>query len=112
MFAELRAVVRRSIGLLRFALVAPPKAVSEAAQFRVFRSLPMPVWRRQHKHRFVSTSTSRFVSSVPLADPYRVVVDIRRSASGYCRRWRRGGGLIKAFRYGMVLPGGSRSCSI
>jgi N-acetylmuramoyl-L-alanine amidase len=45
----------------------------------------------------------------PLADPYRVVVDLPQvtfqlvSGAG-----RSGRGLIKAFRYGLVMPGGSR----
>jgi N-acetylmuramoyl-L-alanine amidase len=45
----------------------------------------------------------------PLADPYRVVVDIPQvnfqlpAGTGTAGR-----GLIKAFRYGMVMPGGSR----
>jgi N-acetylmuramoyl-L-alanine amidase len=44
-----------------------------------------------------------------LADPYRVVVDIPQvtfqlsSGTGNA-----GGGLVKAFRYGLVMPGGSR----
>jgi N-acetylmuramoyl-L-alanine amidase len=45
----------------------------------------------------------------PLADPYRVVVDIPQvnfqlpAAAGSAGR-----GLVKAFRYGLVMPGGSR----
>src|SRR5205085_6856371 len=45
----------------------------------------------------------------PLADPYRVVVDIPqvtfKLAAGTGSAGR---GLIKAFRYGLVMPGGSR----
>ncbi|MEN3348495.1 MAG: N-acetylmuramoyl-L-alanine amidase [Bradyrhizobium sp.] len=45
----------------------------------------------------------------PLADPYRVVVDIPQVnfqlASGTGSTGR---GLVKAFRYGLVMPGGSR----
>jgi N-acetylmuramoyl-L-alanine amidase len=45
----------------------------------------------------------------PLADPYRVVVDIPevsfQLAAGVGAAGR---GLIKAFRYGLVMPGGSR----
>jgi N-acetylmuramoyl-L-alanine amidase len=45
----------------------------------------------------------------PLADPYRVVVDIPQVsfqlAAGVGTAGR---GLIKAFRYGLVMPGGSR----
>ncbi len=49
------------------------------------------------------------VHAFPLADPYRVVVDIPQvtfqlpPAIGTAGR-----GLIKAFRYGLVMPGGSR----
>ena len=45
----------------------------------------------------------------PLADPYRVIVDVPQvsfrlpAGVGTARR-----GLIKAFRYGLVMPGGSR----
>ena len=45
----------------------------------------------------------------PLADPYRVVLDIPQvsfqlpAGTGIAGR-----GLIKAFRYGLVMPGGSR----
>lgn len=45
----------------------------------------------------------------PLADPYRVVIDIPQVnfqlASGTGSTGR---GLVKAFRYGLVMPGGSR----
>jgi N-acetylmuramoyl-L-alanine amidase len=47
--------------------------------------------------------------AVPLADPYRVVIDFPQvnfqlpPGSGTAGR-----GLIKAFRYGLVMPGGSR----
>jgi N-acetylmuramoyl-L-alanine amidase len=49
------------------------------------------------------------VHAFPLADPYRVVVDIPQVTfqlpAGIGDTGR---GLIKAFRYGMVMPGGSR----
>jgi N-acetylmuramoyl-L-alanine amidase len=49
------------------------------------------------------------VHAFPLADPYRVVVDIPQVsfhlAPGIGTAGR---GLIKAFRYGLVMPGGSR----
>jgi N-acetylmuramoyl-L-alanine amidase len=45
----------------------------------------------------------------PLADPYRVVVDIPEvSFQLPARVGTSGRGLIKAFRYGLVMPGGSR----
>jgi N-acetylmuramoyl-L-alanine amidase len=49
------------------------------------------------------------VRAFPLADPYRVVIDIPQVTfqlpSGIGTAGR---GLIKAFRYGLVMPGGSR----
>jgi N-acetylmuramoyl-L-alanine amidase len=49
------------------------------------------------------------VHAFPLADPYRIVVDIPQVsfhlAPGIGTAGR---GLIKAFRYGLVMPGGSR----
>jgi N-acetylmuramoyl-L-alanine amidase len=45
----------------------------------------------------------------PLADPYRVVVDIPQvSFQLPADAGTAGRGLIKAFRYGLVMPGGSR----
>src|ERR1700737_2302495 len=44
-----------------------------------------------------------------LADPYRVVVDVPQvSFQLPAGTGTTGRGLIKAFRYGMVMPGGSR----
>jgi N-acetylmuramoyl-L-alanine amidase len=44
-----------------------------------------------------------------LADPYRVVIDIPEvSFQLPPRTGERGRGVIKAFRYGLVMPGGSR----
>ena len=56
-----------------------------------------------------STSTRQSFRAFALADPYRVVVDIPQvnfalpAGTGSAGR-----GLIKAFRYGLVMPGGSR----
>ena len=45
----------------------------------------------------------------PLADPYRVVVDIPQIAFQLpAGTGSAGRGLVKAFRYGLVMPGGSR----
>ena len=49
------------------------------------------------------------VHAFALADPYRVVVDIPQVSFQLPPGIGTGGrGLIKAFRYGLVLPGGSR----
>ena len=44
----------------------------------------------------------------PLADPYRVVVDIPQVSFQLPAGVATSRGLIKAFRYGLVMPGGSR----
>src|SRR6202035_3810772 len=45
----------------------------------------------------------------PLADPYRVIIDIPQvSFQLPAGVGTAGRGLIKAFRYGLVMPGGSR----
>ncbi|MGA9088865.1 MAG: AMIN domain-containing protein, partial [Bradyrhizobium sp.] len=44
----------------------------------------------------------------PLADPYRVVVDVPQLSFQLPAGAGTGRGLIKAFRYGLVMPGGSR----
>ncbi|MDA9431177.1 N-acetylmuramoyl-L-alanine amidase [Bradyrhizobium sp. CCBAU 51627] len=43
-----------------------------------------------------------------LADPYRVVVDVPQVNFQLARGTGAGRGLVKAFRYGLVMPGGSR----
>src|ERR1700748_1256695 len=44
----------------------------------------------------------------PLADPYRVVVDLPQVNFQLTAGTGAGRGLVKAFRYGLVMPGGSR----
>ena len=44
----------------------------------------------------------------PLADPYRVVLDVPQLSFQLPADIVTGRGLIKAFRYGLVMPGGSR----
>jgi N-acetylmuramoyl-L-alanine amidase len=60
--------------------------------------------------RFV-VDLSRKVEVRPftLADPYRVVIDLPQVTFQFpSQAGERGRGLIKAFRYGLVMPGGSR----
>ena len=60
--------------------------------------------------RFVVDLSRRVgISAFILADPYRVVIDLPQVAFRLPRKaGETGRGLIKAFRYGMVMPGGSR----
>jgi N-acetylmuramoyl-L-alanine amidase len=65
---------------------------------RTFRLPPAPAW----------PETIQF-SAFALADPYRVVVDMPQvSFQLAAGTGTAGRGLIKAFRYGLVMPGGSR----
>jgi N-acetylmuramoyl-L-alanine amidase len=60
--------------------------------------------------RFVIDFSRRVgVNAFILADPYRVVVDLPQVAFRLpAKAGEKGRGLIKAFRYGLVMPGGSR----
>jgi len=49
------------------------------------------------------------VRAFALANPYRVIVDMPQVTFTFPDKYRREGrGLIKAFRYGLVMQGGSR----
>lgn len=49
------------------------------------------------------------VATFTLADPYRVVVDLPQVAFKFpAKAGEKGRGLIKAFRYGLIMQGGSR----
>jgi len=60
--------------------------------------------------RFVVDLSRRVgINAFILADPYRVVIDLPQVAFQLPRKaGEQGRGLIKAFRYGLVMPGGSR----
>ena len=85
----------------------PPKPVS-SARFPVASGARLAGDDKQT--RFVlDLDQSIAVHAFPLADPYRIVIDIPQvtfqlpPGIGIAGR-----GLIKAFRYGLVMPGGSR----
>src|SRR5215204_2185002 len=49
------------------------------------------------------------LTAFTLADPYRVIIDLPQMAFQFQPKTGEGArGLIKAFRYGLVMPGGSR----
>lgn len=60
--------------------------------------------------RFIlDLSKSVELAAFTLADPYRVVVDLPQIAFQFpAKIGESGRGLVKAFRYGLVMPGGSR----
>jgi N-acetylmuramoyl-L-alanine amidase len=79
--------------LVRFPVASDARLAGDGKQTRFVLDLDRPI----SFHAF------------PLADPYRVVLDIPQVsfqlAAGVGSAGR---GLIKAFRYGLVMPGGSR----
>jgi N-acetylmuramoyl-L-alanine amidase len=57
----------------------------------------------------IDVSQNIGVTAFTLADPYRVVIDIPQVVFQFPPKTGESGrGLIKAFRYGLVMPGGSR----
>jgi N-acetylmuramoyl-L-alanine amidase len=57
----------------------------------------------------VDVSKNLNLTAFTLADPYRVVIDIPQVVFQFPPKTGESGrGLIKAFRYGLVMPGGSR----
>ena len=76
-----------------FPVVSDARLAGDAKQTRFVLDLDKPIQFR----------------AFPLADPYRVVLDIPQvsfklaAGTGVAGR-----GLVKAFRYGLVMPGGSR----
>jgi N-acetylmuramoyl-L-alanine amidase len=64
----------------------------------------------EKRTRFIiDVSKTLNITAFTLADPYRVVIDIPQVAFQFPPKTGESGrGLIKAFRYGLVMPGGSR----
>ena len=57
----------------------------------------------------VDVSQNISLTAFTLADPYRVVIDLPQVVFQFpAKTGESGRGLIKAFRYGLVMPGGSR----
>src|SRR5262245_50208878 len=57
----------------------------------------------------IDVSQNLSLTAFTLADPYRVVIDLPQVAFQFPPKTGESGrGLIKAFRYGLVMPGGSR----
>jgi N-acetylmuramoyl-L-alanine amidase len=57
----------------------------------------------------IDVSQNISVAAFTLADPYRVVIDVPQVVFQFPPKTGESGrGLVKAFRYGLVMPGGSR----
>jgi N-acetylmuramoyl-L-alanine amidase len=91
--AAVEAQPARSVTAARFPVASGARLAGDGQQTRFILDLDQPI----------------SVHAFPLADPYRVVVDIPQVTfqlpPGIGGTGR---GLIKAFRYGLVMPGGSR----
>jgi N-acetylmuramoyl-L-alanine amidase len=100
--------------LLCFELTVPGAAEGDSSNQAVASSFPVASDARLagdgKQTRFILDLDKKIAfRAFPLADPYRIVVDIPQvnfqlpAGAGATGR-----GLIKAFRYGLVMPGGSR----
>ena len=83
-------------------LAAPVESMPEATDVRLGGDAKQT--------RFVVDLTRKVdVASFTLADPYRVVIDLPQIAFKLPPRvGEQGRGLVKAFRYGLIMQGGSR----
>src|SRR6202521_3760353 len=83
----------KPMGALRFPVASDARLAGDGKQTRFILDLDQTISFR----------------AFPLADPYRVVVDVPQlSFQLPADVGTAGRGLIKAFRYGLVMPGGSR----
>src|SRR5215467_10522535 len=115
---------RRLGGLVRLALALAALAVAAvgaaAAGEPVATAAPDPsgpavatearLAGDESRTRFiVDLSRNVGLNAFTLADPYRVVIDLPQMVFRFpARTGESGRGLVKAFRYGLVMPGGSR----
>jgi N-acetylmuramoyl-L-alanine amidase len=91
------------------AAVYAADAVSEASPYPVATDVRLGGDTKQT--RFVVDLSRRVaINAFTLADPYRVVVDLPQVAFQvpHSKALSQGRGLIKSFRYGLVMAGGSR----
>src|SRR5262245_11459080 len=101
------------IGLAAAAAAAGP-AAGERAGAAGASSLPVAIDTRlggdESRTRFIiDVSPTISLTAFTLADPYRVVIDLPQVSFQFPPKAGEGGrGLVKAFRYGLVMPGGSR----
>jgi N-acetylmuramoyl-L-alanine amidase len=90
--------------------VAPPAAALDPPAIAFPVATDVRVGGDAKQTRFV-VDLSRKVEmhAFTLADPYRVVIDIPQVTFEFApKTGQQGRGLVKAFRYGLVMPGGSR----
>jgi N-acetylmuramoyl-L-alanine amidase len=94
--------------------VAPVRAVEHAAARASSEDYPVVTEARllgdETRTRFVADLTRSIeLAAFTLADPYRVVIDVPQLAFRLpAKAGESGRGLVKAFRFGLVMQGGSR----
>jgi N-acetylmuramoyl-L-alanine amidase len=95
-------------GGLTAAAAAPPPVGGKAAPLSVASDVRLG--GDDNQTRFVIDLTQKIdISAFTLADPYRVVIDLPQiTFSLPPKAGESGRGLIKAFRFGLVMAGGSR----
>jgi N-acetylmuramoyl-L-alanine amidase len=109
-----RAALVCAAAILFLGSAAAKAAGSESEQSKVVSSYPIASDVRfagdDKKTRFIlDLDKSIQVRAFALADPYRVIVDLPQTTFRLgAEVGATGRGLIKAFRYGLVMPGGSR----
>jgi N-acetylmuramoyl-L-alanine amidase len=110
----IRALSLAALGLLLAGVAsiatqaAPPSSPAPAGDFPV--ATDVRIGGDEKQTRFV-VDLSRKVEmrAFTLANPYRVVIDLPQVSFQFPpKTGDRGRGLIKAFRFGLVMPGGSR----
>jgi N-acetylmuramoyl-L-alanine amidase len=103
-----------SVAILGLLAVATPAAAEPPSTVPAAESFPVATDTRlggdEAQTRFVMDLSQKVDLRVfVLADPYRVVVDIPQVTFALpAKTGETGRGLIKAFRYGLVMKGGSR----
>ena len=106
----------RLVFALLLGLINLPAAPAERAPARAPASDAYPivtdvrVGGDENQTRFIADLTRKIdLHAFTLADPYRVVVDIPQVTFRLPRQAGHSGrGLIKAYRYGLIMQGGSR----
>lgn len=86
---------------------SPPQPSVAAASFPVATAARLAGDGKQTRFILDLDQTISFRATT-LADPYRVVVDVPQVNFQLAPGTGAGRGLVKAFRYGLVMPGGSR----
>ena len=109
-------MVRASIIVLALLSACAGLSVAEAAPPAVGKAVPLPfasdvrLGGDDSQTRFVVDLSQKIdIAAFTLADPYRVVIDLPQVAFNLPpKAGETGRGLIKAFRFGLVMAGGSR----